>query len=148
MYRHILVPTDGSERSRRAARTAARLARAFSAKMTAIHVTPEGVPTVFSGGTLYGSGVLGRDYRERAMRQAQRALSVVQEEARAAGVACSSVRRVAREPWRAVLGTARSRKCDLIVMASHGRSGLRALVLGSETTKVLTHTRIQVLVCR
>ena len=116
--------------------------------MTAIHVTPEGVPTVFSGGTLYGSGVLGREYRQRAMRQAQRALSVVQHEARVAGVPCVSVRRVAREPWRAVLGTARSRKCDLIVMASHGRSGLRALVLGSETTKVLTHTRIPVLVCR
>ncbi|HLE67761.1 MAG TPA: universal stress protein [Burkholderiales bacterium] len=148
MYRHILVPTDGSKRSRRAARTAARLARAFRARLTAIHVTPEGVPTVFSGSTLYGAGVLGRDYRERAMRHAQRALSVVEDEARAAGAAYSSVRRVAREPWRAVISTARSRKCDLIVMASHGRSGLRALVLGSETMKVLAHTKTQVLVCR
>ena len=116
--------------------------------MTAIHVSPEGVPTVFSGSTMYGSGVLGRDYRERAKRQAQRALSVVAHEARDSGVACSSVRRVAREPWRAIIGTARSRKCDLIVMASHGRSGLRALVLGSETMRVLTHTKTQVLVCR
>ena len=148
MYRHILVPTDGSNLSRKAIKTAARLARALGARITAIYVVPEGVPTLFSGEKLYGSGVLSRQYKELVRSQAKKALAVVEIEAGIAGVAYSSVQALAGHPWDAITGDARSRHCDLIVMASHGRSGLKALALGSETAKVLAHSKIPVLVCR
>jgi nucleotide-binding universal stress UspA family protein len=148
MYRHILVPTDGSDRSRKAIRIAARLARALGAKITAIYVIPEGVPTLFSGEKLYGSGVLSRQHKALVDAEAKKALAVVEIEAEISGVAYSGVRQVAPHPWQGILRAARSRHCDLVVMASHGRSGLKAAALGSETTKVLAHSKIPVLVCR
>ena len=122
MYKHILVPTDGSERSRRAIKTAARLARALAARITAIYVVVEGVPTLFSGEKLYRSGVLGRQYKALIRAEAKKALAVVEIEAGIARVAYSSVRPVAAHPWQAIIRAARSRRCDLIVMASHGRA--------------------------
>jgi nucleotide-binding universal stress UspA family protein len=148
MYKHILVPTDGSKLSEKAIKIAARFAAASGARITAIYVVPEGVPTLFSGEKLYGSGVLGRQYRELVKSEANKALAVVEIEAEIAGVAYASVRAVAESPWRAILRAARSRHCDLIVMASHGRSGVKALALGSQTTRVLAHSKIPVLVCR
>lgn len=148
MYKHILVPTDGSKLSEKAIKIAARFAAASGARITAIHVVPEGVPTLFSGERLYGSGVLGRQYQELVKSEANKALAVVEIEAEIAGVAYASVRAVAESPWRAILRAARSRHCDLIVMASHGRSGVKALALGSQTTRVLAHSKIPVLVCR
>jgi nucleotide-binding universal stress UspA family protein len=148
MYKHILVPTDGSKLSEKAIKIAARFAAASGARITAIYVVPEGVPTLFSGEKLYGSGVLGRQYRELVKSEANKALAVVEIEAEIAGVPYASVRAVAESPWRAILRAARSRHCDLIVMASHGRSGVKALALGSQTTRVLAHSKIPVLVCR
>jgi nucleotide-binding universal stress UspA family protein len=147
-YRHLLVPTDGSKLSESAVRIAARLARALGARITAIYVVPEGVPTLFSGDKLYGSGILGREYAALARREARKALAVVEIEAKLAEVSYSSVQPLARRPWQAIIRAARSRRCDLIVMASHGRGGLKALALGSETAKVLAHSKIPVLVCR
>jgi nucleotide-binding universal stress UspA family protein len=147
-YKHILVPTDGSALSRRAIKTAARLASALGARITAIYVVAEGVPTVFSGDKLYGSGILGRQYQALIDSQAKKALAVVEIEAGIAGVPYSSVRPAPEQPWRAIIRAARSRGCDLIVMASHGRSGLRALAVGSETAKVLAHSKVPVLVVR
>jgi len=146
-YRRILVPTDGSELSERAVRTAVQLARVLGSRITAIFVVPEGVPTLFSGNKLYGSGVLGRQYRDLIRSRARRALALVERHAATAGVACSSVRSLAAQPWRAILRAAAGNRCDLIVMASHGREGLPALALGSQTTKILAHSRIPVLVC-
>lgn len=148
MYKHILVPTDGSKLSEKAIKIAARFAAASGARITAIYVVPEGVPTLFSGEKLYGSGVLGRQYRALVKSEANKALAVVEIEAEIAGVPYASVRAVAESPWRAILRAARSRHCDLIVMASHGRSGVKALALGSQTTRVLAHSKIPVLVCR
>jgi nucleotide-binding universal stress UspA family protein len=148
MYKHMLVPTDGSKLSEKAIKIAARFAAASGARITAIYVVPEGVPTLFSGEKLYGSGVLGRQYRELVKSEANKALAVVEIEAEIAGVPYASVRAVAESPWRAILRAARSRHCDLIVMASHGRSGVKALALGSQTTRVLAHSKIPVLVCR
>lgn len=125
-----------------------RLARAVRGRITAIYVIPDGVPTLFSGGRLYGSGVIDRKHEELLRRHVRKVLSVIEEEARAAHVACASIHRLARDPWQAIVGAARSRKCDLVVMASHGRSGLPALLLGSQTMKVLVHSRTPVLVCR
>jgi nucleotide-binding universal stress UspA family protein len=147
-YRHLLVPTDGSNRSRRAIRIAVRLAHAFGARLTGIYVVAEGVPTLFSGNKLYGSGVRSREYRVLVKRQAQSVLMEVEREASAANVPCRTVWRLAREPWRAILGAARAGGCDLIVMGSHGRGGVQSLLLGSQTVKVLAHSRIPALVCR
>lgn len=146
--RHLLVPSDGSAHSRRAARIAARLAKRLGARITALYVVPEGVPTLFSGDTLYGSGVLSPSVRALVRAHAAEVLAAVEREARAAKVPCTSVKRLARRPWRAIVGTARARGCELIVMGSHGRGAAAGLLLGSQTTRVLAHSRIPVLVCR
>lgn len=148
VYRHVLVPTDGSTRSQKAAKAAVALARALGARITGIHVVAEGVPTAFSGAKLYGSGVLGREYRNLVKRKVQALLDRIGQRAAAAGVPYRPLRRVAREPWRAILGAARSSRCDLIVMGSHGRGSVTTVLLGSQTAKVLAHSKIPVLVCR
>ena len=145
-YRHILLPTDGSARSRRAIAAAAELAQKFDAQITSLYVALEGVPTAFSGKRLYASGVLAPKYRAALDKAATRALLTVERVARARGVRHSSTRATARVPWAAIVHAARAGKCDLIVMASHGRRGVRAL--GSQTMKVIAHTRTPVLVCR
>jgi len=142
MYEHILVATDGSARSAPAIRTAVGLAKSLRAKLTAIYVV---VP--YTGGAMDGIALL-RGYRREFHKDARRALTAFNAEARAQGVAAQGFPVAGREPWRAILLAARKRKCDLIVMASHGRGGLAGLLLGSETAKVLTHSKIPVLVCR
>jgi nucleotide-binding universal stress UspA family protein len=127
---------------------AARLAKTLGASVTALYVTLEGVPTAFSGGTIYASAVLGQQYEKFLKQQAKDALAAAQAEARRAGVPVSAVRVTARHPWRAILAVARRRGADLIVMGSHGRGGLQKLLLGSVTASVLAHARIPVLVCR
>ena len=87
------------------------------------------------------------EHAERAKAHAQKILNGVAEQARAAGVACETVQIEQNHPYEGIIETAERRGCDLIVMASHGRSGIAAIVLGSTTTKVLTHTKIPVLVC-
>jgi nucleotide-binding universal stress UspA family protein len=147
-YRNILVATDGSPRARAAVRTAAGLARALGARLTGIFVVAEGVPTLFSGSKLYGSGVMSADYRRLARLQAREVLAEVERQAAQAGVECRVVRRLARHPWRAILATARAEGCDLIVMASRGRNSAKAALLGSQTTQLLARSKIPVLVCR
>ena len=147
-FRHLLVPTDGSRLSRKTIRLAVRLASSLGARLSAVYVIPEGVPTLFTGAKLYGSGVLSAQVRQAIRRAAGKALDVAQRDAAAAGVRCTGVHPLAPQPWRAIVDTARKRRCDLIVMGSHGRSGLPAVLLGSETTKVLAHSKVPVLVCR
>jgi nucleotide-binding universal stress UspA family protein len=148
-YRNILVATDGSPRSRAAVCTATALARAGGGRLTGIFVVAEGVPTLFSGSKLYGSGVMSAEYRNLARLQAREILAEVERAAAQAGVvACRVVRRLARHPWRAILATARAEDCDLVVMASRGHAGMEAVLLGSETNKLLAHSKIPVLVCR
>ena len=146
LYRHILVPTDGSALSRKAIGTAVALASTLGARITALYVVPEGVPTLFSGCKLYGSGVLAPQVRAEIRAAAEKALGFARESAAAARVPCASARTLARAPWRAIVHTARARDCDLIVMASHGKRGLAAL--GSQTMKAVAHTHVPVLVCR
>jgi len=147
-YRHILVPTDGSGRSRRAVAAAVGLAAALGARLTGIYVIAEGVPTVFSGDKLFGSGVMSREYRNLAKLEARRALAEVERQSAAAGVPCRTLQRLASTPWQAILRAARSLGCDLIVMGSHGRGAAATVLLGSQTARVLAHSRIPVLVCR
>jgi len=147
MYRHILVPTDGSKLSAKAIRTAARLAKLCGAKLTGLYVIPSYIAPVHAEGMTYGM-VSPRSYKELTGKEAKKALAVVEIEAQTSGVDASKISLTADQPWRAIIGAARSKRCDLIVMASHGRRGLSALLLGSETAKVLTHSKTPVLVCR
>jgi nucleotide-binding universal stress UspA family protein len=147
MYKHILVPTDGSKLSVKAAKQAIALAKALGARITAFHV----VPDVTS--TYYGEGHILRvppaaEQAELAQREASRCLSAIEVEAEVEKVPCDAFHTISDSPFEAIIDAAKKKKCDLIVMASHGRRGLSALVLGSETHKVLVHSKIPVLVCR
>jgi len=147
-YRRILVPSDGSPRSRRAGRIAARLARSIGARLFALYVAREAVPSAFSGGALYASPALSRRLQAVLRKMARQAVGLIAAEAEREGVRCTMLRGRAARPWQAILRTARARGCDLIVMASHGRGAAASALLGSETTQVLAHSKIPVLVCR
>ena len=146
-YSRILVPTDGSQRARRAGRVAAQLARRTGGRLTALHVVLERVPTLFDAG-LYASPALAPRLQALLRRHADAALAAIEREARRQGVPCDRVRVKGRHPWKAILGTARRHGCDLIVIGSHGRDTGAAALLGSETTQVLARSKIPVLVCR
>lgn len=118
----------------------------LGARLTSLYVVPEGVPTLFSGDKLYGSGVISARIRNAIRKAAAEALDAVAREADRAGVRHASIRTKAHAPWQAIVRAARSANCDLIVMATHGRRGLAAL--GSQTRKTVAHSRVPVLVCR
>ena len=148
MYKHILVPTDGSKLSTHAVRAACNLAQTCGARITGIYVIPPYVPPIYAEGMIYIADLGPKRHKEVMQQAAKKALAVLSAEARRAGVACASAAPVADQPWEGILKAARGKRCDLIVMASHGRRGIAGLLLGSETTKVLTHSKIPVLVCR
>jgi nucleotide-binding universal stress UspA family protein len=148
MYKHILVPTDGSKLSTHAVRAACNLAQTCGARITGIYVIPPYVPPIYAEGMIYIADLGPKRHKEVMQKAATKALAVLSAEARRAGVACAGVAPVADQPWEGILKAARGKRCDLIVMASHGRRGIAGLLLGSETTKVLTHSKIPVLVCR
>lgn len=148
MYKHILVSTDGSKLSAKAVRTAVQLARALGAKVTGAYVIPPYAVPMYGEVVAYAPPLTERRYNELTARQAKSALAAVEIEAHTAGVPCSTLTTTNEHPWRGIVRTAQARKCDVIVMASHGRRGLAGLLLGSETHKVLTHSKIPVLVCR
>ena len=148
MYKHILVPTDGTKLSARAVRAAVELAKTCGAKITGVYVIPPYMPPVYSEGMLYVADIGPQRHKELMAKAAKKALDALGAEARRAKVASASAAPLADQPWEGILKTARAKRCDLIVMASHGRRGIAGLLLGSETTKVLTHSKIPVLVCR
>jgi nucleotide-binding universal stress UspA family protein len=146
VYKHILVPTDGSELSLKAVRAAARLARPLKSRITALHVLiPFSPPPGYEAMT-YHVSYTEKEYAADMAKLADPALDQAVAAARGAKVSVAQV--VHPNPWEAIVKTARAKKCDLIVMASHGRRGLAGLILGSETQKVLTHSKTPVLVCR
>ena len=145
MYKHILIPTDGSDLSWMAVRQGIALAKALNARVTALTVSPS-----FQTFTVDPVMVANtpEQYRKECEAAAARYLGVATESAKAVGVPCEGVHVVGDHPYQAIIETAQAKDCDLIVMASHGRRGVGALLLGSETTKVLTHSKIPVLVWR
>ncbi len=145
MYKHILVPTDGSELSQMAVKEAVVFAKQINAKITGITVTlPFHIfsidPTIVTDRP--------KDYETDMKAAAQKYLGFIADEARSAGVECETVRVTDEYPYRAIIDTAEKKGCDLIFMASHGRRGLSAVLIGSETLRVLTHCTIPVLVHR
>ena len=147
-YRHILACTDGSPRARKAVAAAAKLAGLCDAKLTVLFVIPPYVLPAYGEAALYVPGVTPHLYKQRADALAKKVLAPAARLARAIGLQCETLAVNAAEPWSGILHAAHKRKCDLIVMASHGRHGVAKVLLGSETTKVLTHSRTPVLVCR
>jgi len=147
MYQHILIPTDGSKLSERAATAAVKLAAALGARVTALFVAPPATPVVYER-FLPVKYMTPDEHAAMIERAAERYLGVIRKAAAAAGVSCDGISLTSDFPADAILQTARGRKCDLIVMASHGRRGAAAVLLGSETQKVLTHSKVPVLVHR
>jgi nucleotide-binding universal stress UspA family protein len=147
MYKHILIPTDGSALSRRAALAGVRLARALGAKVTGLFAAPAATPLVYRDSLPVGYGTTRRN-AALIQRAARRHLGVVARAAKAAGVRCETVSVIDDYPADAIVAQANKRRCDLIFMASHGRHGLRGALLGSETQKVLARASLPVLVYR
>jgi nucleotide-binding universal stress UspA family protein len=149
MYKHIMLPVDGSEPSRKAVTECIRFAKSIGAKVTALHVvsrfhlhvqpwaTPKEVITKIE-----------KEHEEESTKVAERELAALQARAKAEGVECDTAVIVGESPFEEIIANADERKCDLIMMASHGRRGMDAVLLGSETVKVLTHSKIPVLVVR
>ena len=146
MFKNILIPTDGSELSQRAVRAAVDLAKLHQARITCIHVIPDYHLLIAYEGAF--DPVTEERIEEEAKTRAENYLAFVRKCAGDAGVPCEAVCETSDHPYEAILKTAETRGCDLIMMTSHGRKGLAAVLLGSETRKVLTHTRIPVLVMR
>jgi nucleotide-binding universal stress UspA family protein len=149
LFSHILVPTDGSELSRAAAARAVAIAAAMKARITFFHAKPEHRQSFFGGeGGGYVDQMPSEEFDRQARQQAGQYLDALQALAAAAGVASERAIADAGAPYEGIIEAATSRGCDLIVMASHGRRGIKSLILGSETQKVLTHSKIPVLVYR
>ena len=147
MYKHLLVATDGSKLSGKAVIHAIALAQALSAKLTAFYASPEYPMPAFADGVVYDP-VSRKEYTALAAKEAERILGPVKMKAEAGGVACATLHSIAPAPWEAILAAAKKAKCDAVVMASHGRRGISAVLMGSETQKVLTHSKLPVLVVR
>ena len=142
MYKNILIATDGSDLAMSAVRNGVALARSVGAKITAVTVSE---PFHWVGPAL--TSIAETAVREGTKRAADAALEAAFDAAKAAGVDCEKVIVENDFAYKGIVDTATARNCDLIVMASHGRRGISAVILGSETVKVLTHSRIPVLVC-
>jgi nucleotide-binding universal stress UspA family protein len=148
MFKHILVPTDGSPLSDNAIRQAAALARPLGAKITLLHVVGEYRQLRDEGYAVPDVPELRRRFEEAERVRANKILDAAKGVVAAAGVECNALVATDDSPFDAIIRQAQEAHCDLIMMASHGRKGLQALLLGSETARVLTHSTIPVLVCR
>lgn len=147
MYRHILVPIDGSELSQRATATAIDLAKRVGAKLTGIYAVPEYIPPVDAMVPVY-QFPSPDEYVRQAAVEAELVLKDFVAACAKAGVEHATTHGIDSHPWKLILATAKQLGCDLICMSSHGRRGITALILGSETQKVLTHSELPVLVVR
>ena len=145
MFKHILLPTDGSALSDAAIERGVELAKFIGARVTGICVLPKEYPS-------YYDGEIPGGFKEEAAGEfranARLHLAALVKLAERAGVGCDEVVEASEQPYEAIIRTAEKKGCDLILMASHGKRGIQALLLGSETQKVLTHSKIPVLVFR
>jgi nucleotide-binding universal stress UspA family protein len=145
MYKHILIPTDGSDLSNKAIRHGVELAKATNARVTGITVTVPFHVFAIDPDMITDTP---ESYKKRTSAAATKYLTQVKDAATAVGVTCAMIHAEHEHPYRAIIDAANNNGCDLITMASHGRRGISAVVLGSETVKVLTHSNIPVLVYR
>ena len=147
MFTHLLVPTDGSQLSDKAVERAISFAKEAKAQLTFFFVTPDETTSIYGDAALLRSidpQLVTRTINQRI----HNVLDKAQLAAEAAGVSCQVLSAVSNEPFEAIIATAINSGCDLILMASHGHRGVKGLLLGSQTQKVLTHSTIPVLVYR
>ena len=148
MYKHILVPTDGSKLSTQAVEAAVRLAASLGAKVTGFFAAPPATPIMFKG-LLPGGYATPEEHEQNIRKAAQIYLGAIEKAAKSAGVPCEVMTVTSDYPADAIVAAAKKRRCDLIFIASHGRRGLRRdSMLGSETQKVLSQAPLPVLVYR
>lgn len=146
MYRKILLPTDGSALCETATARGIEFAKFAGASVVGFHAIPATSYLIYTEAG--PSDVLAEQFERDAVARGERLVKTVADQARAAGVPCETLTLVNDHPWEGIIEAAVTKGCDLIFMASHGRKGLSALLLGSETTKVLTHTKVPVLIYR
>ena len=145
MFKNILVATDGSDLAAKAVEQGVLFAKEIDAKIIAVTVTePFHLLSVAPSQVEYTP----IEYKKHAEAHAEKVLTTVSNAAKVAGVACETLHVEHEHVYQAIIDAAAARKCDLVVMASHGRRGVAAVVLGSETVKVLTHSKVPVLVYR
>ncbi|MEX8192348.1 universal stress protein [Comamonas guangdongensis] len=146
MFKHLLIPTDGSKLSEAAVRAGIQLAKEQGAQVTALFVMPDYRAMVYGARTLIAYDLT--EFEKGAQAEADVILQFAQDQAKAAGVQCKTVRVTSPSTSEAIIKEARDGHCDLICMASHGHKGITSILLGSETQKVLTNSNIPVLVHR
>ena len=144
MFKNILLPTDGSPLSEAAIRKGVQFAKSINAKVTGFYALPEFHIVTYRTDMLEDTR---ESFAKDSRAQAEKYLGVIEKIAKEAGVACETVRATSDHPYEAIIKATQYKGCDLIMMASHGRRGVRGLLLGSETQKVLTHAKLPVMVC-
>ncbi len=147
MFKHILIPTDGSDLSQLAVTKGAVFASEIGAKVTLFFAKP-GFPVAYFGEGALIDPLTPSQFSEMADQQANGVLQAAVKVCEQAGVVCTTLASTHDAPYEAIIEAAETSGCDLIFMASHGRRGISGLLLGSETNKVLTHSQIPVLVYR
>ena len=146
MYRKILLPTDGSALCESAAKKGIEFAKFAGASIVAFHAIPATSYLIYTEAG--PSDILAEQFERDAKVRGKRLIDALDDMARDAGVSCETLMLTNDHPWEGIIEAAATKDCDLIFMASHGRRGLTAMLLGSETTRVLTHTKIPVMVYR
>ena len=147
MYHRILVPTDGSPLSQKAVSSAIEQAAATGAELVALYVVPRYPLSYFEGGISVSNAEVARTEKQWSDK-GQAVVDAVEKAAKAGGVKAKGVLTRSDLVAESVISAAKKHKCDLIVMASHGRKGIKRVLLGSETQHVLTHSKLPVLVLR
>ena len=147
MFKNILIPTDGSKLSAKAVRSGVAFAKSIKAQITACYVVEPFQPYYF-GDYIPPNMPTPREFERRAREIGEKYLARIETAARAAGLKYRGAVVAADTPYEGIIKAAKKQGCDLIFMASHGRRGLSGMLLGSETNKVLTHSKIPVLVYR
>jgi nucleotide-binding universal stress UspA family protein len=147
MFKNILIPTDGSKLSQKAAVQGVKLAKSLGAKVTALFAAPPATPIVYRDSLPVGYATPG-EHAQMIKRTAAKHLDFVAREARKARLKFEAVQVTSDYPEEDILKVARKRNCDLIVMGTHGQGGLRGMFIGSVTRKVLDRSKIPVMVLR
>ena len=147
MFKHLLIPTDGSTLSKKAAVQGVKFAQETGAKVTGFFATPPYRPVVYED-FVPANFMTPKEHEEATARLAAKYLAPIEKACKEAGVTYQALHVASEFPADAIIEAARAKKCDLIFMASHGRRGLAGVLLGSETAKVLTHSKSPVLVYR
>jgi nucleotide-binding universal stress UspA family protein len=145
MFKHVLLPTDGSAASEEAVLKCMQFAKEIGARVTGFHAMPEFHTFTYQAEMLEDTR---EEFKKETEAQAGKYLAVIEATARKIGVPCAVTLARSDDPYEAIIAAAVEHGCDLIMMASHGRKGVKGLLMGSETQKVLTHSKIPVLVYR